>query len=59
MRGQIVYIKGHAESEQQAQQALNSFKKNKWEVELVEGVNPKTVKDTEEYKNYKRIDKIT
>lgn len=57
MRGQIVYIKGHAESEQQAQQGLNSFKKNKWEVELVEGVTPKTVKDTDEYKNYKIIDK--
>jgi len=56
MKGQIVYIEGHAESVQQAQESLTSFQKNNWEVELVKGVTPKTVKDTVEYKEFKIIE---
>ena len=49
MKGQIVYIKGHAESEKQAQQSYDSFKRNGWDVETVEGVTQDTVKSTEEF----------
>ena len=31
MKAQIVYIKGHSESEKQAQEALKSFNKINWE----------------------------
>ena len=31
MKSQIVYIKGHSESETQAQEALKSFNKINWE----------------------------
>ena len=50
MRGQIVYVKDHASSERQAQESYNSFKKNGWDVELVEGITSHTVKDTKELK---------
>ena len=49
MRGQIVYIKGHAQSEEQAHQSYNSFKRNGWDVEMVEGVTHETVKSAEEF----------
>ena len=42
MRGQIVYIKNHANSERQAQESYNSFKKNGWDVELIEGITRHT-----------------
>jgi GR25 family glycosyltransferase involved in LPS biosynthesis len=47
MKGYIHYIKGHAESEKQAQQSLNSFVKHGWDVELVEGITPSTLDETE------------
>ena len=50
MRGQIVYIKGHAQSEEQAQQSYNSFKRNDWDVEMVEGITRDTVESTKEFK---------
>jgi len=43
MKGQIVYIKGHDKSEEQAKQALDSFQKYGWDVELVKGVTPTTI----------------
>ena len=48
MKGYITYIKGHKESEVQAQQSLKSFKKYNWNVEL-EGITKRTVENTEEY----------
>ncbi len=55
MKAQIVYIKDHKESEQQAQQALTSFEKYKWDVKLHEGLVAENIEDTEEFKNYKII----
>lgn len=54
MKGQIVYIGGHRASESQAYQALNSFRKYKWDVELYEGIthfnleerNPKIIENS-------------
>lgn len=46
MKGQIVYISGHKESEKQAHEALTSFQKYKWNVELVKGITPSTLKDS-------------
>lgn len=43
MKGQIVYLEGRADSEKQAQQAFNSFKKHGWDVELIEGITPHTL----------------
>ena len=50
MKAQIVYIKGHAESEKQAQQSYDSFKRNGWDVEMVEGITLDTVESTKEFK---------
>lgn len=55
MKGQIVYIKGHAESEKQAQQSYDSFKRNGWDVELIEGITRHTVEDTKEFKELEII----
>ena len=55
MKGQIVYIKGHAESEKQAQQSYDSFKRNGWDVELIEGITRYTVEDTKEFKELEII----
>ena len=57
MKGQIVYIEGHMASEDQAQQALASFKKWNWDVELHKGLTAETVQDTEEFKNLKIVEK--
>ncbi len=57
MKGQIVYIEGHMESEEQAQQALTSFKRWNWDVELHKGLTAETVQDTEEFKNLGIIEK--
>ena len=57
MKGQIVYIEGHMASEDQAQQALASFKKWNWDVELHKGLTSETVQDTEEFKNLKIVEK--
>jgi len=44
MKGRIIYIKGHKESEQQAKDCLNSSRKyNSWQVELKEGITPDTL----------------
>jgi len=45
MKSQIVYIKGHAKSEEQANDALKSFQRYNWDVELHEGYTPKTIPD--------------
>ena len=37
MKSQIVYIKGHKESEEQANQALKSYKNFGWDANLQEG----------------------
>lgn len=43
LKGQIVYIKGHKESEKQAHSALESFKRFKgWDIELEEGLTSTT-----------------
>lgn len=47
MRGQIVYIKGHGGSESQAKDAYESFVKHGWEVEMVEGITPETLDESE------------
>ena len=57
MKGQIVYIEGHMESEEQAQQALTSFERWNWDVELHKGLTAETVQDTEEFKNLNIIEK--
>ena len=57
MKGQIVFIEGHIDSEEQAQQALTSFKRWNWDVELHEGLTAETVQDTEEFKNLGIIEK--
>lgn len=49
MKGYVIYIKGHEKSEAQANQALKSFKKYKWDVVLREGITKNKVKNTEEY----------
>lgn len=43
MKAQIVHLIDHKESVEQAQQALKSFQENGWDVELVEGITPKTL----------------
>ena len=50
MKGQIVYIKGHKESEQQADQAFKSFQKYGWDTELKTGITKFKVTETEEFK---------
>ena len=57
MKGQIVYIEGHMESEEQAQQALTSFERWNWDVKLHKGLTAETVQDTEEFKNLNIIEK--
>ena len=53
----IIYIKNHKESEIQANQALQSFKKYKnWNPILCEGVTAKTVRDEPEFKDYNIIE---
>lgn len=47
MKGQVTYVKGHAESEQQAEQAYKSLVKRGWDVAMVEGVTPETLDDKE------------
>ena len=47
MKGVIVYIKGHEASEKQAQDALKSFQKYGWDVELREGITPDTLEESE------------
>lgn len=49
MKGYVIYIKEHEKSEAQANQALKSFKKYKWDVVLREGITKNKVKNTEEY----------
>ena len=56
MKGQIVYIKGHSKSVEQAKKSFASFKKRGWDVELVEGITPKTVEQLPEYTHYSIID---
>jgi len=56
MIGQIVYVKGHKESEKQASEALASFKKWGWDTYLHEGLTWENVENTSEYKNYKIIE---
>ena len=56
MIGQIVYVKNHKESEEQANQALKSFKKFGWDTHLHEGLTWENVQDTPEYKNYNIIE---
>jgi len=54
MKGQIVYVKGHKDSEKQAQFSLDSFLKYGWDVELVEGITPDTLDESEfDYPNQK------
>jgi len=47
MKGSVIYVKGHAKSEEQASQAQQSFAKYGWDVDLVEGVTPETLDDSE------------
>lgn len=47
MKGFIHYIRGHQKSESQAKQAYESFRKYNWNVELVEGITPKTLDESE------------
>lgn len=49
MKGRIIYIEGHAESTQQANDSLKSFISHGWDVELHAGVTPKTVSQSEHY----------
>jgi GR25 family glycosyltransferase involved in LPS biosynthesis len=51
MKCQIVYIKDHEKSTEQAQQALASFQKYNWDCSLVEGVTAKIVESQPEF-NY-------
>jgi GR25 family glycosyltransferase involved in LPS biosynthesis len=45
MKGRIVYIEGREDSEKQAKQAYDSFKKYNWDVELFVGIMPKTINE--------------
>lgn len=47
MKGQIVYIKGHKESEKQARDSYKTFISNGWDVQLVQGITPKTLDESE------------
>jgi len=47
MKGQIVYVKGHKGSEQQAQVALESFERYGWDVTPVAGITPDTLDESE------------
>lgn len=47
MKGRIIYIKGHEGSEKQAQTAYESFVSFGWDVELVEGIVPDTLDESE------------
>jgi len=52
LKGQITYIKGHKQSEEQATKALASFKKyNGWDVKLVEGLTANTAPMIAEFNN--------
>jgi len=54
MKGQIVYVKGHKDSEKQAHVSLESFLKYGWDVDLVEGITPNTLDESEfDYQNQK------
>src|SRR6056300_503490 len=52
MKSFVIYIKGHKESEKQAAEAIASFERYGWSVELKEGLTPNTVEDIKEYKQY-------
>lgn len=52
MKAYIVFIKKHIESENQAKEALASFKEHGWDARLIEGLTPKTVVETEEFSEY-------
>ena len=56
MKAQIVYIKGHSESEKQAQEALKSFNKSDWEPYLYEGLTAETVEKTDEFNFYNIVE---
>jgi len=56
MIGQIVYVKGHEESEKQASEAQTSFKKWGWDTYLHEGLTWETVENSAEYKDYKIVE---
>ena len=56
MKTQIVYIKGHSESEKQAKEALKSFDRNNWEPYLQEGLTAETVEKAEEFDFYNIIE---
>jgi len=47
MKAFVHYVKGHSESESQAVQALESFRKFKWDAHLVEGITPETLNEDE------------
>jgi len=47
MKARLHYVKGHIGSEEQAMQSLASFRRYGWDVELVEGVTPDTIDETE------------
>lgn len=47
MKGLIYYIAGHAGSEKQAEESFKSFERYGWDVELVEGVTPDTIDESE------------
>jgi len=51
MKSQIVYVKGHKDSEKQAEESLKSFKKYGWDTELQPGITKFNVKQTEEYES--------
>ncbi len=56
MIGQIVYVKGHEESEKQASEAQTSFKKWGWDTYLHEGLTWENVENSAEYKDYKIVE---
>ena len=55
MKGYIHYIKGHKESEKQAQESYTSYKKYKWDEELRPGITRITVKQNKEFNGKKSI----
>jgi len=47
MKGRIIYIEGREDSERQAEQAYNSFKKYDWDVEMWPGITPNTIDEND------------
>lgn len=45
MKGHIIYIEGREDSEMQAKQALDSFRKHGWDVILQPGITPSTLNE--------------